>query len=105
MLTKNEDLQLYGNIIRVNSIIPEGFLCKLQWSAASKQDGLGFFTSPLNQHICLLLVCFYVISGLLIMPEKVATLKKENIELLKSQIGKLSSELKNLKWQSFLVFY
>ena len=70
---------------------------KLQWSAASKQDGLGFFTSPLNQHICLLLVCFYVISGLLIMPEKVATLKKENIELLKSQIAKLSSELKNLK--------
>ena len=39
----------------------------------------------------------YVISGLLIMPEKVATLKKENIELLKSQIAKLSSELKNLK--------
>lgn len=39
------------------------------------------------------------------MPEKVATLKKENIELLKSQIAKLSSELKNLKWQSFLVFY
>ena len=96
MLTKNEDLQLYSNIIRVNSIIPEGFLCKLQWSAASKQDGLGFLTSPLNQHICLL-VCFYVISGLLIMPEKVATLKKENIELLKSQIARLSSELKNLK--------
>ena len=39
------------------------------------------------------------------MPEKVATLKKENIELLKSQIAKLSSELKNLKWKSFLVFY
>ena len=39
------------------------------------------------------------------MPEKVATLKKENIELLKSQIAELSSELKNLKWQSFLVFY
>ena len=39
------------------------------------------------------------------MPEKVAALKKENIELLKSQIAKLSLELKNLKWQSFLVFY
>ena len=51
------------------------------------------------------LYVFYVISGLLIMPEKVATLKKENIELLKSQIAELSSELKNLKWQSFLVFY
>lgn len=98
MLTKNEDLQLYGNIIR-ESIVSflRDFSVSYSGQRRASKMALAFLA---HFEIDIFVYSFYVsyvISGLLIMPEKVATLKKENIELLKSQIAKLSSELKNLK--------